>query len=177
MSKKLLYPAIIDIEASGFGSHSYPIEIGAVTATGERYCALIAPMSDWQHWSTSAETVHGISREHLAHYGKPAHEICLALNALLGTTNAYCDAWTHDSAWLNRLFFAGRVRPSFRLSAIEMIASEAQLLRWDTAKIQLAQSLQIKRHRASGDAFLIQQTYLLTQQQLIDAEALINQSE
>ena len=30
-------PTIIDIEASGFGSRSYPIEIGAIKANGERY--------------------------------------------------------------------------------------------------------------------------------------------
>jgi hypothetical protein len=34
-------PNIIDIEASGFGVDSYPIEVGIVLSTGQKYCALI----------------------------------------------------------------------------------------------------------------------------------------
>jgi hypothetical protein len=43
-----------------------------------------------------------------------------------------------------------------------MIATEAQLLLWDQTKKLLEKRLDIKRHRASGDAYLIQQTYLET---------------
>lgn len=45
---------------------------------------------------------------------------------------------------------------------IEMIASEAQLLLWDATKKQLATEHESRRHRASLDAYLIQQTYLRT---------------
>ena len=87
----------------------------------------------------------------------------------MGEITAYSDAWTHDSPWLNRLFFAARVKPCFHLSPIEMIATEAQLLLWDKTKKQLEKQLDIKRHRASGDAYLIQQTFLETRR-LIDTQ-------
>jgi hypothetical protein len=167
--RKLPRPTIIDIEASGFGSRSYPIEIGVVKTNGDRYCALITPQPEWDHWSDNAQAVHGISRQLLEKRGRKPREICLELNQFLGGATAYSDAWTHDSPWLNRLFFAARVNPSFHLSPIEMIATEAQLLLWDKTKKQLEKRLDIKRHRASGDAYLIQQTYLETRH-LIDVQ-------
>lgn len=162
--RKPACPTIIDIEASGFGSYSYPIEIGVVTMTGERYCALIRPQDDWTHWCERAQQIHGISRDMLQEKGKHPHQICAELNHLLNDTTCYSDAWTHDSPWLNRLFFAARTYPSFHLSPIEIIATEAQLLCWDETKHKLQTQLLIKRHRASGDAYLIQQTYLKTRQ-------------
>ena len=35
-------PTILDIEASGFGPGSYPIEIGFVTGAGKAWCSLIS---------------------------------------------------------------------------------------------------------------------------------------
>ena len=64
-------PVIIDIEASGFGRGSYPIEIGYYTPEGSSYCTLICPEADWVHWDASAESVHGIQRELLLRKGKP----------------------------------------------------------------------------------------------------------
>ena len=48
-----------------------------------------------------------------------------------------------------------------------MIASEAQLLLWDATKKQLTKELGARRHRASVDAHLIQQTYLRTRTRLL----------
>jgi hypothetical protein len=158
--RRLPIPTIIDIEASGFGSYSYPIEVGAAKANGERYCALIAPQPEWNHWSESAQAVHGISRQLLESRGRNPVDICLELNEFLGPITVYSDAWTHDSPWLNRLFFAARINPDFHLSPIELIATEAQLMVWDQTKKRLEKHLDIKRHRASGDAYLIQQTFL-----------------
>lgn len=157
-------PNIIDIEASGFGSYSYPIEIGVITMSGERYCALIKPQEDWTHWCEGAQQVHGISRELLHERGKAPHQICAELNQMLEGTVCYSDAWIHDSPWLNRLFYAARTYPLFHLSPIETIATEDQLLCWDETKQKLQKQLLIKRHRASGDAYLIQQTFLKTLQ-------------
>lgn len=160
--RKLLNPTIIDIEASGFGSHSYPIEIGVVKGNGDRYCALVAPLPEWVHWSESAQAIHGISRKLIETRGRNVRNICLELNEFMGESTAYSDAWTHDSPWLNRLFFAARINRSFFLSPIEMIATEPQLQLWDDAKKRMEKQLDIKRHRASGDAYLIQQTYMET---------------
>ena len=42
-----LAPAVLDVEASGFGRSSYPIEIGVVFPDGHAYCTLIRPESHW----------------------------------------------------------------------------------------------------------------------------------
>ena len=55
-------PVIIDIEASGFGRGSYPIEIGYYQPDGQSFCSLIRPDPAWTHWDDSAEQVHGIAR-------------------------------------------------------------------------------------------------------------------
>lgn len=170
--RRLPTPTIIDIEASGFGSRSYPIEIGVVKNNGERYCALIEPQLEWDHWSASAQAVHGISRQLIENRGRDPRDICLELNQFLGEITAYSDAWTHDSPWLNRLFFAARINPSFHLSPIEMIATEAQLMVWDQTKKRLEKHLDIKRHRASGDAYLIQQTFLESRR-LVDIQPIL----
>lgn len=163
-------PAILDIEASGFGSYSYPIEIGVVKGNGERYCALIRPEKDWNHWCLKAQAVHGIPRQKIEVSGRAARDICRELNEFLGNSTVYSDAWTHDSPWLNRLFFAGRTNPRFHLSPIELITTEQQLMEWDEAKRRLERQLDIRRHRASCDAYLIQQTYLYTRN-LVDTHS------
>ncbi|MCP4234821.1 MAG: hypothetical protein GY770_14780, partial [Aestuariibacter sp.] len=43
-------PSIIDIEASGFGAHSYPVEIGVIREDGGKFCQLVKPYPDWTHW-------------------------------------------------------------------------------------------------------------------------------
>lgn len=58
-------PIILDIEASGFGATSYPIEVGVAMDNDTRFCRLIRPQTDWQHWSEEAQGLHGISRSML----------------------------------------------------------------------------------------------------------------
>ncbi len=160
MLKTDFVPSIIDIEASGFGSHSYPIEVGVVLYNGKRYCSLILPHSSWQHWSVKAEKLHGISRKSLLENGKPITQVCDELNTLLRDHTLYSDAWAHDISWLQRLFEYGGKECAFRLSPIEGIASEWQLEVWDEAKKQVLESYgSAQRHRASYDALLIQQTW------------------
>lgn len=40
-------PTILDIEASGFGRGSYPIEVGFVAGDGTLFCGLVRPEPDW----------------------------------------------------------------------------------------------------------------------------------
>lgn len=154
-------PSIIDIEASGFGSNSFPIEIGLVTQFGERYCSLIRPHEHWQYWDSRAESLHGISRQHLHSYGKDIRRVCEEFNALLEGMTVYSDAWSHDNPWLRRLYEYGGLECKFGLSAIEFIASEEQLSCWDEVKQSVIQRHGEKsRHRASNDALIVQQTFL-----------------
>ncbi len=157
---KVYCPNVIDIEASGFGPNSYPIEIGVVKADGQRFCGLIKPVPLWQHWSKEAEQLHGISRELLITKGLAPATMCRSLNDFLGRETVYSDAWVHDQKWLHTLYHEAAIVPSFSMRAIEFIANETQLARWDDAKHTVIADLQLARHRASGDAFVVQQTYI-----------------
>lgn len=156
------HPIIIDIEASGFGQTSYPIEIGLVLENHERFCTLIAPQSDWTHWADSAEAVHGISRDNLINAGKSALDVALYLNSLLDGVTVYSDGWVVDKPWLTVLFHAAGIDMKFHLSPLEMILSEAQMTMWADVKTQVINDSKLRRHRASNDAWIIQETYRRT---------------
>ncbi len=158
-----LPPAILDIEASGFGLGSYPIEVGFVTSDGEPWCSLVRPETDWQHWDPHAEAVHGITREHLQQHGRSSRDIALALNDRLNGQTIYSDAWAHDYTWLNRLFEVANLRPHFKLDNLRILLTDAQAATWHDVKRHVFQSLNSQRHRASADARLLQQTYLAVQ--------------
>ena len=74
-------PTILDVEASGFGSDSFPIEIGVKRSDGARFCRLIKPYQSWTHWNSEAESLHGITRDVLSQYGIDGREVCIQLNA------------------------------------------------------------------------------------------------
>lgn len=155
-------PIIIDIEASGFGTNGYPIEVGVICDDVKRYCSLISPFNDWNYWDDSAEQLHGISRQTLKQYGKKGIEVCLELNQLLAGQTVYSDGWVVDSTWLNQLFSRAQVVKQFRLSSLELILKESQIQIWDETKSQLQQQANIQRHRASNDALIIQRTFMKT---------------
>lgn len=159
-------PTILDFEASGFASDSYPIEVGVVTYEGERYCSLIEPEPHWHHWDKEAESLHGISRPCLHQSGHPTRSVCEALNSMLSGQQVYSDAWVWDQRWLITLYDAARLQPTFTFSPIESIVSEAQLVGWDEEKQRLFAEVEHGRHRASIDAYVIQQTYINTRQNL-----------
>ena len=82
-------PTILDIEASGFGPGSYPIEVGFVTGDGKAWCSLVRPEADWRHWDDKAAAMHGITREHVEQHGRGVEEI-----AALGPL----DVFVHNAA-------------------------------------------------------------------------------
>ena len=155
-------PAIIDIEASGFGRESYPIEVGVVFANGEKFCRLIKPEASWTHWDPKAESVHRISREILETKGLPASQVAQELNERLSDMTIYSDCWTVDKPWLDTLFLVTNTAPTFRVRAIEMVLDEDQWERWrETFSSNIKKHVGI-RHRASADAELIQKTWIGT---------------
>lgn len=162
-------PDILDFEASGFGYDSYPIEVGYSLGCGERFCMLIRPEASWIYWDESAEDVHGISRELLQRSGLGVLQVCNALNERLTGRTLYSDAWVVDKEWLNKLFAAAGIQPSFQLSAIENIQTECQYLIWDKVRNHLLSESTGERHRASSDAEFIQRVYAQTQSLCLDA--------
>lgn len=161
---KVSNPFIIDVEASGFGSLSYPIEVGAVNQHGERFCSLIKPQKSWTHWDAQAELTHGISRQLLAEKGLPVQQVCQRLNQFLMGQVVYSDGWVVDDTWVIKLFDAAKMTMQFHVSSLEMILNEDQMSLWHATKEQLFQQMQEQRHRASSDAALIQNTFVTTLQ-------------
>lgn len=151
-------PPIIDVEASGFGAASYPIEVGLVLSDGSSYCTLIRPEARWTHWDTSAEEVHLVSRETLLRNGRTAAETARELNARLRGMTVYCDSWYHDFTWLSRLFDAAECPQAFRLEDIRTLLNEAQAEHWHATRLQVQADLCLPRHRASNDARILQAT-------------------
>lgn len=149
-------PCIIDIEASGFGRGSYPIEIGFVLPDGTAYCTLIQPDDDWTHWDGDAERIHGISRSLLERHGRSAAEVAAELNRRLEGRTVYCDNWAHDYTWLARLFESASTSPRFHLRHMRELLSEDAAGRFDDARASVARNLQLRRHRASSDARVLQ---------------------
>jgi len=156
-------PSILDIEASGFGLGSYPIEIGFVTSDGHPWCSLVRPEHDWQHWDFQAASVHGITREQLMRHGRTSREIAAVLNDRLAGQTIYSDAWAHDYVWLARLYDVAGCSPHFKLDNLRALLTEAQAASWHDVKRSVALRLGLQRHRASADARLLQQTYIAVQ--------------
>lgn len=161
--RNVLLPTLLDIEASGFGRGSYPIEIGIARPDGSRCAFLIQPVEEWTHWDPKAELLHGISRARLIREGHPPIEIARWLNDELASAGiAYSDSWGYDNTWLSLLFDQAGMLPRFRLEALRRLLSEAQTECWADTKARLAEAHEIRRHRAGDDARLLQLTYAET---------------
>lgn len=160
-------PIIIDIEASGFGRGSYPIEIGYYMPDGQSFCTLIRPDANWQHWDEGAERVHGISRALLASQGKPLAEVCQALNRSLRGQRIYCDAWASDYVWLSTLYEAADLVPSYELKDLRDLLCDCEKSLWHDTRAAVEVRMALRRHRASGDARILFETLLETRQQCV----------
>ncbi len=157
-------PIIIDIEASGFGRGSYPIEVGYINAQKQVGCKLIKPESTWSSWNFDAEKVHGIERTILLEKGKPIVEVALWLNDHLQGEIIYSDAWLNDMCWLGRLFDEAEVTQKFKLESLLSLLTDDEKERWAEVYQLVLSETKLIRHRASSDAKLIQETYIRIKQ-------------
>ncbi|MFY9510977.1 MAG: hypothetical protein WAQ05_08400 [Rubrivivax sp.] len=149
-------PCVLDIEASGFGRHSYPIEVGYVLPDGRARCTLIQPAPPWTHWDIAAEQVHHIARQTLLRHGRPPGEVARMLNDDLGGLTVYCDGWAHDYSWLGALFEAADSAPRFKLESVHRLLDETRLARLEELQRHTRAELGLSRHRASSDARVLQ---------------------
>ncbi len=152
-------PIVIDIEASGFGKGSYPIEVGVALQSGKTFCTLVKPEQGWTHWDNEAERCHGLSRELLLKCGRPVEDVATALNELLADKTVYTDAWSHDGSWLDLLFDSAGQARMFRLETLRALISDEQLNYWQATKTEVVDSSHLRRHRASADALILQSTF------------------
>lgn len=153
-------PITIDVEASGFGRGSYPIEVGLAFSDEDSESHLIRPARGWDHWDPEAEAVHGISRELLLREGASVVEVAALLNARLAGNRVYSDAWSFDTSWVARLFDAAGFSQHFRIDTIRSLLSEAEVQCWQEARRQVEAEAGGVRHRAGSDARLLQRTIL-----------------
>lgn len=157
-------PIIIDVEASGFGRGSYPIEVGYALEDNATFCSLIKPESEWTHWDEQSEQVHNISREILAEHGKSATHIAEQLNNTLAHKTIYSDGWSFDNSWIGLLFATVEIPQKFKIESIRKIMTEAQSEIWHDIKNAIIEEMDATRHRASIDALVIQKTFIRTQE-------------
>lgn len=157
-----MLPLIIDVEASGFGRGSYPIEVGVALASGETRCMIIRPEPDWQHWDPEAASLHGITRQSLEQFGHTVPKVAACLNKWLKGQMVYTDAWGNDSSWLALLFDVANMPQHFKLESLRGLLSEQQLERWHETKEEVALASSFERHRATNDALILQRTYFET---------------
>jgi hypothetical protein len=153
-----LAPTVLDIEASGFGRNSYPIEVGFVLPDGHAYCTLVRPETHWTHWDTQAEALHRIPRAVIEERGLPTFEVARNLNSQLAGQTVYSDGWANDYSWLGALFDAADMTPRFKLENLRALLNETQADQWHTVKAQVSSERGVQRHRASSDARLLQLT-------------------
>jgi DNA polymerase III epsilon subunit-like protein len=153
-------PAVLDVEASGFGRGSYPIEVGYVLEDGQSSCMLIRPEPEWTHWDPAAAGLHGITRAELLEQGLPAVEAAEELNYRLCGRTLYTDGWVHDYSWLALLYDAACRVPIFRLESLRALLTEDEIEDWLAAKVRVAAALGQPRHRACADARLLQATFM-----------------
>jgi hypothetical protein len=149
----------IDIEASGLSNDSYPIEIGIVLPDGSSWCSLIRPKAHWQHWSAEAQSIHHISQKELIHNGKDVTEVAITLNQIVEGKTVYSDCWVLDERWLRRLYQEANIATSFRVRDILYLLKEEQFTHWEPTKQEIAKELNLKRHRATNDARILQETF------------------
>ena len=161
-------PAFLDMEASGFGRDSYPIEVGYVMPDGRTRCTLIRPAPGWEHWDPKAEQLHHIPRSAALQHGRDVAEVARWLNDELQGMTVYSDGWANDYSWLAALFEAADCVPHFKLENMRSLLDDAQANRWHELKQQVGQELQLQRHRASTDARLLQSTFCRLKQLSLD---------
>ncbi len=171
MMKNSDNPIILDIEASGFGKGSYPIEVGFALPDKSTFCSLIIPLQSWTHWSLGAQEVHGISRETLMQRGHPVEEVAEQLNYFLGDKTVYSDGWGYDMSWVSLLYEAAGMPMKFKIETLHTLLHEEQLLLWEKTRIEVIKDLGIQRHRASSDARIIQETFIRTRNKLSNQSA------
>ena len=149
---------MIDVEASGFGRGSYPIEVGFVLPDGRSDCMLIRPPGQWQHWDPAAEHLHRIGRALLERHGQSPDDVVDRLNRQLDGTLVYTDGWGNDYPWLSILHDVAGRRPTYRLESLQKLLTQDELARWDATKATVFAEAAQARHRASADARLLQAT-------------------
>ncbi|WP_407729154.1 hypothetical protein ACJJU9_17980 [Pseudomonas helleri] len=107
----------IDFEASGIAPDSYPIEV-AVVSSDTSFSSLIKPARYWTHWSFDAQDMHGLSQDQLREQGDAPVGVARRMNQLF-SGQILCSDSPQDTFWLDVLYEAAELAPTFQLKPLE----------------------------------------------------------
>jgi hypothetical protein len=150
---KLNNLVVIDVEASGFGVNSYPIEIAIAHVDGRfSHSFLINPetATAWHHWDKEAELIHGIQRSTLIDEGISVTEAVERLNSWLSDYQVVSDNSRFDQDWLDEIFREANDVAYFRVDSLQE-ESGSEL-------VQIMHKLnktETRKHRALDDVLQI----------------------
>lgn len=160
------YPMFVDLEASGLGPASYPIEVAWSNPAGEIEEHLIDPPEEWLtdlEWDPNAERIHGIPLRKLTTEGEPIEQVCEAFVRATARQPLYSDAPSHDGRWLRQMLEFGGfgnhmldVRDAIELFQPKISGAH---LRMDAAKLQARVDLGLRHHRAGDDVRALLEAY------------------
>ena len=144
---------LLDCEASGLASKSYPIEIAWLNvATFEEDSFLINPFScsTWDHWDHSAEQIHGLCVNELIEKGITVQEAAERLSGSLSGQKVYTDCPAHDYTWVQRLYSVANARMDVRFGDVFDLVHEPHYE-------EFGRQLRMHRrpHRALPDCYAI----------------------
>jgi hypothetical protein len=157
-------PAFIDIEASGLGEHSYPIEIGWVFPFGQERGLLIRPAASWTFWSAIAEEFfHQISRKDLLREGITVEEAVAQIEDALVGHEVYSEDPELDGWWLGRLSQAtGHTSRIVLRDANALFEAQALQNRRDLVAVRKTAATKFPHvHRALPDALQMAEIWTL----------------
>lgn len=147
--------AFLDVEASGLGSGSYPIELGWAIPWSASGGVLIRPALDWTYWNPASERLfHRISRQHLEqHDVPPAQALAQIIKAVQGH-QVYSADPDFDVHWLGLLARAAWETTPFEIGDAQKLfrAAAAQRHRNLDAITIEAERRRPHIHRAQADA-------------------------
>ena len=149
---------VIDIEASGLSTDSYPIEIAWLDEEGNKDSFLIAPAENWLHWDDYAEScIHKISRDELFQKGITHLQAANRLNNALSGKTVLSDVVRWDKFWLKQLYSEAQVSMAF---TCEDIYSMLPLDDDDNYDRILQETKEMERpHRALADCINIMKVW------------------
>jgi len=147
---------IMDVEASGLSTDSYPIEVAwqhrFISSRHDSF--LIKPVDTWIYWDAYAEHhVHRISRATLQTQGLSVIEAASRLNDALQGQIVYTDAVTHDRQWIKCLFNTSHIEMNFRMHCVYSLVEPAKVEPFKKRQAELK-----IEHRALPDARAIVST-------------------
>lgn len=146
----------VDLEASGLGPGSWPIEVGLAKLHADGSISidvsLVRPHPTWDEtcWNLESAQVHNIPRATLDRAEDPA-EVALWVHHLIGDSLAVSDAPEFDGRWLAKLFATRDPAPHVRLWDFDQAVAEA-FTRQAVERVYRSLDATPAPHRAGDDA-------------------------